>query len=230
MLADNLSGGSRKTQPEPCPHLMTFPNGYTDLPPGKIASVVTYLEIRSRRPPLVPAAAPVGLAVRRVLQPELTWYRNLYRAVGQDWLWFRRLRMSDEDLARAIHDPAVQIYALSRDGDGQGHKESNPEDKGLLELDFSSPAEVEIAYFGLTPDLIGRGAGRYLMEAALRAAWDASPQRVCVHTCTLDHPQALSFYLKAGFVPYKRALEIADDPRLTGESPRTAAPHVPMIE
>ena len=54
-------------------------------------------------------------------------------------------------------------------------------------------------------------------------------RRVWVHTCTLDHPRALSFYLQAGFVAYERAVEVADDPRLTGEAPRTAAPHVPVI-
>jgi GNAT superfamily N-acetyltransferase len=81
----------------------------------------------------------------------------------------------------------------------------------------------------LTADLLGRGAGRHLMEHSLAAAWDSAPERVWVHTCTLDHPRALSFYLKAGFSPYKRAIEIADDPRLTGELPSTVAPHIPLI-
>jgi GNAT superfamily N-acetyltransferase len=91
-------------------------------------------------------------------------------------------------------------------------------------------SDIEISYFGLTPDLVGQGAGRYLMEHALAAAWASHPHRVWVHTCTLDHPRALSFYLKAGFAPYKRAIEIADDPRLTGDVPRTAAQHIPLIQ
>jgi len=197
---------------------MTIPDGYTDLPPGKIASVVTYLEMRERpRAPLT--EAPPGLFFRRAERPDLNWYRNLYRAVGQDWLWFSRQRMSDEELARTIHDPRVDVYALSL----------NQEDKGLLELDRRTDSEIEIAYFGLTADLVGRGAGQYFMHQALAAAWAHHPQRVWVHTCTLDHPRALAFYLKAGFVPYKRAVEVADDPRLTGETPTTAAPHIPLI-
>jgi GNAT superfamily N-acetyltransferase len=198
---------------------MTFPDGYTDLPSGKIASVVTFLEMRER-PIAAPADAPAGLSVRQVRRPSLDWYRKVYRAVGQEWLWFSRLRMTDEELTATIADSRVDLYALS---DGK-------EDKGLLELDGRAGTEVEIAYFGVTVDLVGRGAGKYLMRHALAAAWECGPDRVWVHTCTLDHPRALAFYLKAGFKPYKRAVEVTNDPRLTGEAPSTAAPHVPMIK
>jgi len=125
--------------------------------------------------------------------------------------------MRDEELVEIVQDPRVELFALS---DGK-------EDKGLLELDGRAGSEVEIAYFGLTPDLVGRGAGQYLMRHALAAAWERDPERVRVHTCTLDHSRALAFYLKVGFTPYKRSIEVADDPRLTGEVPRTAAPHIP---
>ena len=197
---------------------MTLSDGYTDLPPGKIASVVTFLEMR-KKPIAAQADARTGLSVRLEKRPSLDWYRKLYRAVGQDWLWFSRLRMSDEELVEIVQDPRVELFALS---DGK-------EDKGLLELDGRAGSEVEIAYFGLTPDLVGRGAGQYLMRHALAAAWERDPERVRVHTCTLDHSRALAFYLKAGFTPYKRSIEVADDPRLTGEVPRTAAPHIPLI-
>jgi GNAT superfamily N-acetyltransferase len=205
-----------------CPS-MTLPDGYTDLPPGKIASVVTYLEMRDR-PLNQPFPAPGGLSIRKVPDPDLGWYRELYRAVGQEWLWFSRLRMSDDELARTLHDPNVELYALSFER----------RDQGLLELDRRATQdrttlEVEISSFGLTQDSMGRGAGRYLMAQALESAWARSPQRVWLHTCTLDHPRALPFYLKMGFIPYKRAIEISDDPRLTGYVPRSAASHVPLI-
>jgi ribosomal protein S18 acetylase RimI-like enzyme len=78
--------------------------------------------------------------------------------------------------------------------------------------------------------LFGKGAGRALMSHGLTAAWRRKPERIWLHTCTADHPAALGFYQKFGFVPYKRAIEIADDPRLTGQLPRDCAPHVPIIE
>jgi len=199
---------------------MTFSDGYTDLPPGKIASVVTYLEMRERPRTLPTSAPPLSLSVRKVSKPDLDWYRKLYRAVGQDWLWFSRLRMGDQELAGIIHNAQVDVYALS----------AGKDDKGLLELDRRRGSGVEIAYFGLSADLIGQGAGQYLMRLGLAAAWAYAPERVWVHTCTLDHPRALPLYLKAGFVPYMRAIEVADDPRLTGDAPTTAAPHVPLIQ
>src|SRR5258708_4348127 len=131
---------------------MIMADGYTDLPPGKIASVVTFLEMRERRLARL-EAAPAGLSIRRVQQPALYWYRRLYRAVGTEWLWFSRLRMNDQQLAAIIHDPRVHVYAVK---DGQ-------EDKGLLELDERSGSEIEIGYFGVTGDLFGRGVGRWLM-------------------------------------------------------------------
>ena len=202
---------------------MTLPDGYSELAPGKIASVVTYLEMREPPAPK-PVTAPPGVSVRKITKPDLMWYRQLYRTVGENWLWFRRLRMRDDELASIIHSPLVEVYALSVASDS-----GDQSDKGLLELDRREASEVEIAYFGVTADMVGRGAGKSLMAKALDAAWATGPRRVWVHTCTLDHPHALTFYRNAGFVPYKRAIEIADDPRLSGDAPRSAAPHVPIL-
>ena len=193
--------------------------GYTDLPSGKIAAVVTYLEMRT--PPYIPPAPPTTLefAVRRVSQPDLSWYRGLYRVIGEPWLWFSRLRLSNAELHAILYDSGVDVFALSHAG----------ADHGLLECDRRRFPDIELPYFGVAPALIGKGAGRALLQHCLPLAWEHQPQRVWLHTCTLDHPGALTFYVKAGFVPYKRAVEIADDPRLTGELPRTAAPHIPIL-
>jgi GNAT superfamily N-acetyltransferase len=193
-------------------------NGYHDLPAGKIAAVVTYLEMTEPPAPReVPA--PDGLELRRVQEPELDWYRDLYRRIGTDWLWFSRLVMPDEEVLAIIRHPQVEVYALARDG----------HDEGLLELDRREPPDVELAFFGLTPALVGQGAGRWLMARALQLAWRHRPRRLWVHTCTLDHPKALGFYRRSGFTAYKRAVEVADDPRLLGLSPRDAAPWLPLI-
>jgi hypothetical protein len=50
-----------------------------------------------------------------------------------------------------------------------------------------------------------------------------------LHTCTLDHPRAVPFYLRSGFRPFKREIEIFDDPRALGKLPRDAAPDVPLF-
>lgn len=71
------------------------------------------------------------------------------------------------------------------------------------ELDRRVPHEVEIAYFGLMPEFIGKGFGQYLLHWTVRRAWDSNPARVWLHTCELDHPVALPNYLKVGFEVYK---------------------------
>jgi GNAT superfamily N-acetyltransferase len=197
---------------------MILPDGYSDVPPGKIAAVVTHLEM-TERPALRPD--PEGAwTLRRVPSPDLDWFRDLYRRVGEEWLWFSRLQMADAELAAIIRSPMVDVHALVHEG----------RDKGLLELDFRDAGQCELAFFGVTADLIGCGAGRWLMNHALELAWSRPVQRVWVHTCTLDHPSALAFYQRSGFRPFRRQIEIADDPRLDGTAPRSAAKHVPMIE
>jgi GNAT superfamily N-acetyltransferase len=195
----------------------TLRDGYLDVPQGRLAAVVTYLEMTSA-PQLPPRREDSWPAVR-VESPDPAWYRALYRAVGEEWLWFSRLRMPDEELAAIIRHPAVEIYSLRVDG----------ADKGLLELDRRVLPEIEIVYFGVTPDLIGRGVGSQLMRHALEQAWSHHPRRLHLHTCTLDHPNALPFYLKWGFHAWKRAVEVAPDPRLTGDARASAAPHIPLI-
>lgn len=192
-------------------------DGYVDVPRGRLAAVVTYLEMTS--PPPLPPARASEASIRRVESPELDWYRRLYRAVGEPWLWFGRLRMPDEVLASLIRQPGIEIYVLSVDG----------ADKGFIELDRRILPEIEIAYFGVTPDLIGQGMGSLLMRHALEQAWSHKPRRVHLHTCTLDHPNALEFYLKWGFHAWKRAVEVAPDPRLTGDAHPDAAPQIPLI-
>ncbi|MDB5542772.1 MAG: hypothetical protein JWQ89_4499 [Devosia sp.] len=197
---------------------MTLPDGYSDIPAGKIAAVVTHLEMTAR-PSLRPDPAGT-FTLRRVDSPDLTWYRDLNRSVGEEWLWFSRLQISDAELAAIIHAPLVEVYALVQDG----------RDEGLLELDFREAGQCELAFFGVTAKLIGSGAGRWLMNRALERAWSRPISRFWVHTCTLDHPSAVAFYQRSGFRAFRRQIEIADDPRLDGTAPRSAARHVPIIE
>ncbi len=197
---------------------MLIPDGYHDVAPGKLASVVTCLEMLA--PVAVrPARADAPWQIRQVPAPDLDWYRDLYGRVGADWLWFSRLAMPAATLAGILHDPQVEVYAMSIGG----------HDEGLLELDFREAGQCELAFYGLTSALIGQGAGRALMNAAIEKAWAKPIRRFWVHTCTLDHHAALGFYQRSGFTPYARMVEVADDPRVTGLVPRSVAPHLPII-
>lgn len=172
--------------------------------------------------PPVPRAVP-ALARPLTLQPldgsDLAGYRALFRAVGESWLWFSRLRMPDAELAGILNDPQVEVFAVC-DGD---------ERVGMLELDFREPGQCELAFFGLAASHTGQGAGRWLMQEATSRAWSREITRFHVHTCTLDDARAVAFYVRSGFAPYKREVEVAPDPRLTGELPPHVGSHAPVI-
>ena len=192
--------------------------GYHEVPAGHIAAVVTYLEMKEA--PRLQALRPEGVSVRKMEQPAVGEYRTVFRAVGEPWLWFSRMILPETQLTAIIHHPEVDVFFL----------ESGGRPQGLLEIDRRHFPEIELTFFGLAPEMIGKGAGRYLIEYGIKHAFSFRPKRFWLHTCTLDSPQALGFYMKVGFVPYKRAVEIAPDPRLTGRLPRTAAPQIPIIE
>jgi len=77
----------------------------------------------------------------------------------------------------------------------------------------------DVAYFGLLPHFIGHGLGAYLLSWAVDDAWRHAPERLWLHTCSLDHPRALRLYQRAGFVPYKQETKVIDDPRDLGLIP-----------
>jgi len=198
------------------PHL---PVGYSLVPKGKLANAVTCLEMTekpaSREAKLIP-----GISLERMTAPDLVAYRQLFRLVGEDWMWVSRLVMPDDRLTVILNDPLVEIYVLLAEG----------RPSGMLELDFRQHGRCELVFFGVAKSSIGTGAGRYLMDKALSIAWAHPIERLWVHTCHFDHPNALPFYQRSGFKPYAFMVEVADDPRLTGVLPRTAAPHIPILD
>ena len=159
-----------------------------------IPTTVTFLEMRQK--PHLPVPAPLGqYELIAAEHPPIHFYRYLYREVGAAHAWFDRERMSDAELTALIHREHVDIYVLYVNGAPAGY----------AELDYSAmPDKAELAYFGLIPDFIGRGLGKYLLTQAIEIAWQRSPQRLIVQTCTLDHPGALPLYQKCGFRPYRR--------------------------
>ena len=154
----------------------------------------TYLELTSPdqfRPAFGEFA---DLVVERVERPTPVLYRHCYRTVGEAYHWHDRRDWSDDRIRAHLAQPDITLHVATRDGALAGWYELRrvPED-----------GSVEIAYFGLAPDAIGRGLGKHLLSVAVRDAWAMNPIRVWLHSCTLDHPHALPNYEKRGFVRYK---------------------------
>jgi GNAT superfamily N-acetyltransferase len=154
---------------------------------------VYYLEMPTPSHRSVPATRD-GLTVHHVRSPTVPYYRSLYNAVGKDFHWLSRRKISDEALAAIIGDPRNELHVLHVDGTPAG----------FAELDRRRPDEIELVQFGLIPDFIGQGLGRWFLQWTIDKAWGYEPKRFWLHTCTLDHPAALPNYMKAGFVLFKQ--------------------------
>jgi len=190
-------------------------------PPGKLADIVTYLEMTAR-PARPPVPAPAGrLALMRAEHCTVSFYRYLYETVGTPWLWYERRLLDDDALAAAIGKETTEIFVL--------HVSGVP--GGYFELDAAAARETELAYFGLIPEFIGRRLGPFLLQAAIDRAWTRPIDRLWVHTRTFDHPRALGYYQQAGFEVYARRPLRFEDPRLRGILPRSLRhPRLPPLD
>ena len=152
----------------------------------------TYLQMfaHSRRTVQPPRA---GLAVAHAKKPPVAYYRFLYDAVGREYDWTSRRKLSDAELAALLNDPRLEVHVLMVDG----------VPAGFAELDRRTEGEVELVQFGLMSDFIGQGLGKYFLQWTIDKAWSYGPKQFWLHTCTKDHPAALPNYLEAGFAIYK---------------------------
>jgi GNAT superfamily N-acetyltransferase len=161
------------------------------MPPVEVTR--TYLEMRSPgdlRPAAWPADPP---RLERIEACPGSFFRYLYAEVGRAYHWTDRLSWTDGQVHAHLGDPGVSLWLLT----------SRAAPAGYFELRAHGDLSVEIAYFGLLPEFVGRGWGGHLLTRAVEAAWEMRPERVWLHTCTLDHPAALPNYLKRGFRPFR---------------------------
>lgn len=122
-----------------------------------------------------------------------SFYRYLYREVGRNYHWVDRLGWSDDEIRVYLAQPTLSLWLIYFAGSPAG----------FFELQKHEDDSIEIAYFGLLPEFLGRGFGKHLLTRAVEEAWSTGANRVWLHTCTLDDPAALPNYLKRGFKPFK---------------------------
>jgi GNAT superfamily N-acetyltransferase len=199
-------------------HLPPLADGVAELPPGRIACMVTFMQ-HFGPPPAAPLPS-AGVALATQAPASVADYLGLYRRVGADFLWMSRLVMPERELAEWLARSTTLVRFATRGGTPVG----------LIELDRSTRGETEIVSFGVVPEETGTGLSRFMMQTLLADEFARGAARVWLHTCTFDHPAAIPFYRRNGFRAYRFAVEIAEDPRLTGHLPRDAAPHVPLID
>jgi GNAT superfamily N-acetyltransferase len=155
-----------------------------------------YLQMFARPERVVPPPRE-GLVVVHARKLTVPYYRFLYDGVGRDYDWPSLKKLSDAELAALLNDPRLEVHVLMAEG----------VPAGFAELDRRIDGEIELVQFGLMPEFIGQGLGRYFLQWTIDRAWSYGPRRFWLHTDTKDHPAALPNYLKAGFAVYREEVK-----------------------
>lgn len=165
---------------------------------GGVPYTVVFLEMTTPPRGAPPPRPAEPLALMAAPAPPLHFFLYLYRTVGADYLWTDLLAWEQSDLAAFVQDENVFLTVLHRAG----------APAGFYQLDRRTTGVVDLSYFGLMPESIGRGVGPWLLWTALQDAWTprdgAAISKVTVNTCTFDHPKALALYQRFGFAPVRR--------------------------
>ena len=162
----------------------------------KLDYVVTYLEMEacpSYDWPHLPLGSSAALL--KADEPPVWWFLTLYDAVGRDYAWEDVHEKEHEEIRDWLQSDRMSLYTLLEHGWPQGFFLLEEWDGGVIDL----------AYFGMVPEAVGKGLGGWLLKTAILTAWDREgTTKLTVNTCTLDHPRALALYQKVGFKPVRR--------------------------
>lgn len=153
----------------------------------------TYLEMTAPAQLKAARLADSALVLEQVHDCPAATYRFLYGTVGERYHWADRRAWSDQEIRAHLGRPEITIWVLHQAGKTAGY----------FELAGQPDGSVEIAYFGLLHEYLGKGLGKHLLTLAVERAWGLGARRVWLHTCTLDHAAALPNYLRRGFLPFK---------------------------
>ena len=114
-----------------------------------------------------------------------------YKQIGKRHQWVDRLIWQDKDWLKYISNENLKTYIFKRENDLVGY----------FELIFNNN-DCEIAYFGILEEFIGKGYGGFLLSEALKIGFKRA-NRIWVHTCSLDHPNAIENYKSRGMKIFK---------------------------
>ena len=118
-----------------------------------------------------------------------------YKNVGKNHHWIDRLIWTDQQWSNYTSDNKVKTYILKNKDDLAGYFEL---------ISHKDKKEVEIAYLGLLEEYYNKKLGSYLLSSAIRNSFSDKINRVWVHTCSLDHQNALNNYLSRGMKIFKK--------------------------
>ena len=121
--------------------------------------------------------------------------RFFYKNVGKKYHWVDRLTWTEKQWIEYVSDRKVRTYILKYENDLAGYFEL---------IIHNDKSEVEIAYLGLLEEYLNKKIGSYLLSSAIKNSFLEKPKRVWVHTCSLDHKNALNNYIARGMKIFKK--------------------------
>jgi len=153
-----------------------------------------FLELRDLKKLRFNSIKQTKFIVKKI-QPDFQLNKFFYTQVGKKYRWIDRLSWPDEKWIKHISNKNLETYVISNSDDLVGFFEL---------LYYPDLKETEISYFGLLEEYIGKGIGGYALSEAIKKSFDKNINRVWLHTCTLDHPNALKNYIARGMTVFKK--------------------------
>ena len=154
-----------------------------------------YLEIKSLTDLNISSVLPKGYEVQIIKPADFQLNKFFYKNIGKKHHWIDRLIWDEKEWTRYVSDEKVKTYVLKKNKDLAGYFE-------LIIHDDKN--EVEIAYFGLLEEYQNKKLGSFLLSSAIKNSFFNNPKRVWVHTCSLDHKNALQNYISRGMKIFKK--------------------------
>ena len=156
-----------------------------------------YLEINSIKDLNESKIKLNGYQVKLVKPTEFQLNKFFYKNVGKRHHWIDRLTWSDKQWINYVSDEKVKTYTLSWNNDLIGYFEL---------IIHKDQKEVEIAYLGILEEYQNKKFGSFLLSSAIKNSFLEKPSRVWVHTCSLDHKNALNNYISRGMKVFKKEI------------------------
>jgi GNAT superfamily N-acetyltransferase len=153
-----------------------------------------FLEIKKENLKLEKAVLPSGIEIILDKNKDININKFFYRQIGKDHFWRDRLLWSDKEWERYIKNPNLITGIMKKNDDLVGFYEQEH---------HSSSFEVELIQMGILKEYQGKNLGSMLLKHIISQAFNEKIKRLWVHTCTLDHKNALRNYLSRGFKVFR---------------------------
>ena len=154
-----------------------------------------YLEINSLNQLNDSKNHPKNFNIHLVKPTDFQLNKFFYKNVGKKHHWVDRLIWTENQWIEYTSSKEVETYVLKNNNDLAGFFEI---------ISHIKENEVEIAYLGLLKEYQNQNLGSFLLSSAIKISFLKKPQRVWVHTCSLDHKNALNNYISRGMKVFKK--------------------------